>query len=29
MPLEYKTFKEIKEGDLQGLIDNQVPEGAK
>ena len=27
MPLEYKTFKEVKEGDLQSLIDNQVPEG--
>ena len=27
MPLEYKTFKEIKEGDLQSLIDNQVSEG--
>jgi len=27
MPLEYKTFKEIEEGDLQSLIDNQVSEG--
>ena len=27
MPLEYKTFKEIDEGDLQSLIDNQVSEG--
>ena len=27
MPLEYKTFKEIEEGDLQGLIDNRVSEG--
>jgi len=27
MPLEYKTFKEIEEGDLQRLIDNRVSEG--
>jgi hypothetical protein len=27
MSLEYKTFKDIKEGDLQQLIDNKIPEG--